>query len=329
MINKSSFLITGGTGSFGQEFLKYLLDIAKVKKRIIIFSRDEFKQFEMKKKFNPSKYPNLRYFIGDVRDKNRLDRALSNIDIIVHAAALKQVDVGEYNPTEFISTNIIGAQNIIEASISNKVKKILALSTDKAAAPINLYGATKLCSDKLFISSNLYSGKKLKASVVRYGNVFRSRGSVIPVFEKQKNKKYFTVTHKEMTRFNITISEAAKKVYSYLNNSLGGEIFVPKLNSYKILDVAKSINPKNNIKIIGVRPGEKIHEELITSNDAFNTIEYKDGYIILPTFELYGLKKYLSHYKGKKVKKNFSYASNSLNKYLSVSQLKKLISDKF
>mgnify|MGYP001299392298 FL=1 len=329
MINKSSFLITGGTGSFGQEFLKYLLDTAKVKKKIIIFSRDEFKQFEMKKRFNTSKYPNLRYFIGDVRDKNRLDRAFSNIDIIVHAAALKQVDVGEYNPTEFISTNIVGAQNIIEASISNKVKKILALSTDKAAAPINLYGATKLCSDKLFISSNLYSGKKLKASVVRYGNVFRSRGSVIPVFEKQKNKKYFTVTHKEMTRFNITISEAAKKVYSYLNNSLGGEIFVPKLNSYKILDVAKSINPKNKIKIIGVRPGEKIHEELITSNDAFNTIEYKDGYIILPTFELYGLKKYLNHYKGKRVKKNFSYASNSLNKYLSVSQLKKLISDKF
>ena len=329
MINKSSFLITGGTGSFGQEFLKYLLETKKIKKRIIVFSRDEFKQFEMKKIFHPSKYPNLRYFIGDIRDKNRLDRALSGIDIIVHAAALKQVDVGEYNPTEFISTNIIGAQNIIEASISHKIKKIIALSTDKAAAPINLYGATKLCSDKLFISSNLYSGKKFQASVVRYGNVFKSRGSVIPIFEKQKNSKYFTVTHNEMTRFNITISEAAKKVYSYLENSIGGEIFVPKLSSYKILDVAKSINPKNDIKIIGVRPGEKIHEELITSNDAVNTIEYKDGYIILPSFELHGLKKYMSHYKGKKVKKNFSYASNSFNSYLSVRQLKKLIYNKF
>ncbi|WP_415323592.1 UDP-N-acetylglucosamine 4,6-dehydratase (inverting) [Candidatus Pelagibacter sp. Uisw_127] len=325
MVNNSSYLITGGTGSFGQEFLRYLLDVVKVKKKIIIFSRDEFKQFEMKKRFCPLKYQNLRYFIGDVRDKNRLDRAFAGVDIIVHAAALKQVDVGEYNPTEFINTNIIGAQNIIEASISHKVKKILALSTDKAAAPINLYGATKLCSDKLFVSSNLYSGKKFQASVVRYGNVFRSRGSVIPLFQKQKNDKYFTITHKDMTRFNISIAEAAKKVFWYLKNSIGGEIFVPKLSSYKILDVAKAINPKNKIRYIGIRPGEKIHEELVTSNDAFNTIEYKNGYIILPTFELHGLKKYISHYKAKPVKENFQYASNSTNKYLSILELKKLI----
>jgi UDP-N-acetylglucosamine 4,6-dehydratase len=324
MYNNLSYLITGGTGSFGQEFVRYLLNVVKVKKKIIIFSRDEFKQYEMKKIFSPLKYQNLRYFIGDVRDKSRLDRAFADVNIIVHAAALKQVDVGEYNPTEFINTNIIGAQNIIEASISHKVKKILALSTDKATAPINLYGATKLCSDKLFISSNLYSGKKLQASVVRYGNVFRSRGSVIPIFEKQKNDKYFTITHKDMTRFNITIEEAATKVFGYLKNSIGGEIFVPKLSSYKILDVAKAINPNNKIKYIGIRPGEKIHEELITSNDACNTIEYKNGYIILPSFTLYSLKKYITHYKAKQVKENFQYTSNSSNKYLSILELKKI-----
>jgi len=325
MVKKPSYLITGGTGSFGQEFLKYLLEIKKIREKIVVFSRDEFKQHEMQKKFSTDHYPNLRYFIGDIRDKNRLERAFSGIDIIVHAAALKQVGAGEYNPTEFINTNIIGAQNIIEASISSKVKQIIALSTDKAAAPINLYGATKLCSDKLFISSNLYSGKKIKCSVVRYGNVFKSRGSVIPIFEKQKDKGFFTVTHKDMTRFNITLEDAAKKVFWCIHKSIGGEIYVPKLTSYRILDVAKAINPKNKIKFIGIRAGEKIHEELITQNDSFNTIEFNHGFIILPSFDFYSLNKYLKHYKAKKVKENFQYASNTSKKYISILDLKRSI----
>lgn len=325
MVKKPSYLITGGTGSFGQEFVKYLLEIQKIREKIVVFSRDEFKQHEMQKKFSTDHYPNLRYFIGDIRDKNRLERAFSGIDIIVHAAALKQVGAGEYNPTEFINTNIIGAQNIIEASISSKVKQIIALSTDKAAAPINLYGATKLCSDKLFISSNLYSGKKIKCSVVRYGNVFKSRGSVIPIFENQKNKGFFTVTHKDMTRFNITLEDAAKKVFWCIHKSIGGEIYVPKLTSYRILDVAKAINPKNKIKFIGIRAGEKIHEELITQNDSFNTIEFNHGFIILPSFDFYSLNKYLKHYNAKKVKENFQYASNTSKKYISILDLKRSI----
>ena len=326
MINNSSFLITGGTGSFGQEFLKYLLEIKKIKKRIIIFSRDELKQFEMKKRFNPSQYPNLRYFIGDIRDKNRLDRALSGIDIIVHAAALKQVDVGEYNPTEFISTNIMGAQNIIEASISNKIKKIIALSTDKAAAPINLYGATKLTSDKLFIAANNIKGKRdIKFSVVRYGNVMGSNGSVMPFFMKIRETGTIPITHKDMTRFNISLEDGCEMVFDALDIMWGGELFVPKIPSYKILDVAKAIAPDCKHKIVGIRPGEKLHEEMITISDAMNTYDIGKYYTILPTQPIFDIHKFISNFEAKKVNEGFSYNSGSNSNWETIASLRKLI----
>ena len=322
-----SILITGGTGSFGTSFLRFILSNYKNYKRVVIFSRDELKQFELSKKFPEKKYKNLRYFIGDVRDKNRLNMAFKNIDYVVHAAALKQVPTAEYNPFETIQTNIIGAQNIVEASLNNGVKKVIALSTDKAAAPVNLYGATKLCSDKLFIAANNIKGdKKISFSVVRYGNVMGSRGSVIPEFIRQsKLNNLVTVTDKRMTRFNISLTDSIEMVNWSLNNCIGGEILVPKLPSYKITDLVEAIAPKSKIKVIGIRPGEKIHEELITSSDSFQTYDIGKYYIILQNNHQKVLNYYNRKFKCKKVKEGFSYSSGTNSKFLKVSDIKKLI----
>ncbi len=334
MLNKKSILITGGTGTFGQAFVKFIIKKFKIK-RLVIFSRDEFKQYEMSKVFPITKYPFIRYFIGDVRDKDRLDQALENIDLVIHAAALKQVDTAEYNPFEYINTNIIGAQNVIQASLNKKVKQVIALSTDKAASPINLYGATKLCSDKLFIAANNISGNRnIKFSVVRYGNVMGSRGSVVPKFLSLKSNQ-FPITDKKMTRFNITLYEAINFVLYCIKESFGGEIFVPKIPSYKITDVAKAINPNYKIKLIGVRPGEKLHEEMITTSDGFNSLELKNYYVILPKLNLEKknistneseLKNYyLKRKKAKKLPENFSYNSFNNKHYLTIKEIRKMI----
>ena len=272
--NNSSILITGGTGSFGKNFVKKILYKYPKIKRLVIFSRDEFKQYEMSKIFKQKKYPGIRYFLGDIRDFQRLKTALKNIDIVIHAAALKQVDTAEYNPVEFINTNIIGAKNIINAANEENVKKIVALSTDKAVAPINLYGATKLCSDKLFIAANNYIGKKkCKFSVVRYGNVVGSRGSVLKVFLDNKDKGFFPITDKSMTRFFLDITVGIDAVIYTLNKMKGGEIVIPKVPSIKITDLAETINSKNILKVIGIREGEKIHEDMITNSDNKNCYE--------------------------------------------------------
>ena len=326
MLNNKTIFITGGTGSFGSRFTSALLKNYPKIKKIIIFSRDELKQFNMSQRIEKKYQNKMRFFLGDVRDKNRLITALNGVDFVVHAAALKQVPAAEYNPFEFIKTNVIGAQNLIEACLANNIKKVISLSTDKAAAPLNLYGATKLCSDKLFISANNITGKnKITFSVVRYGNVLMSRGSVIPKFIKDINeKKALSITHPEMTRFNITLDEGVDYVISALINSIGGEIFVPKLSSFKIIDLLKCFNHKVNHKITGIRPGEKLHEEMITASDSHNTIETKKYYIILPS----GIKdpsQYIKVFSAKKIKRSFSYNSKDNRKYLSVDQLKKII----
>lgn len=324
MLNNKSILITGGTGSFGKAFTKIILKKFKLKK-LIIFSRDEFKQYEMKKIFSEKTNKCMRYFLGDVRDLSRLNLAFKDVDYVIHAAALKQVDTAEYNPFEFINTNIIGAQNVIEAALQNKVKKVIALSTDKAAAPINLYGATKLCSDKLFISANNLSGKRnISFSVVRYGNVMNSRGSVIPIFKQNKKQGIFNITDKRMTRFNITLKEGVEFVLYALKKSIGCEIFVPKLKSYNILDLAKSISTKTKINFIGIREGEKINEEMITLSDSYNAIESRRFYIILPT-KITNKLKYLKKFDAKLIKQPFSYNSSDNPEKLTISELKRLI----
>ena len=320
-----NILITGGTGSFGKKFIQKVLD-KKLSNRIVVFSRDELKQYNLSKKLSSNK---IRFFIGDVRDKNRLNAAMENIDIVIHAAAMKHVDISEYNPMEAIQTNVLGAQNVIDASLNNNVKKVIALSTDKASSPINLYGATKLTSDKLFVAANNFKGPKdIKFSVVRYGNVMGSRGSVIPLFLNQKKNNFFTITDKRMTRFNITLSEGVKFVLNCLTIMKGGEIFVPKIPSYKILDLAKAISLKSKIKIIGIRPGEKIHEEMISSEESINAVEYKNFYVIVPNskFNLINKDKYMKIFKeGKKVEDNFNYSSKNNAKFLKVKELSKLI----
>ena len=326
MVKKNSYLITGGTGSFGKAFVKNLISSNKKISRLVVFSRDELKQYEMAQLFPVKKYPFIRFFIGDVRDSKRITTATEGIETIVHAAALKQVPTTEYNPFEAIKTNIIGANNVIEAALTNKVKNVIALSTDKACSPINLYGATKLCSDKLFISANNIKGnQKIKFSVVRYGNVFGSRGSVIPFFLKNKSKGELPITNKEMTRFNISLEHAVKVVMWSLKNLIGGELLIPKLPSYKIMDLAKAISSKCKTPIIGIRPGEKIHEEMISSSDSQNALELKKFYIILPVLN----EKILSIYKkklgAKKVKKNFIYNSNSNDKFLTLKELSQLV----
>ena len=324
-MNGKSILITGGTGSFGKKFVEHLLKKYKNLKKLVIYSRDELKQSEMALDLSEQKFKSIRYFIGDVRDYQRLSRAMNGIDIIIHAAALKQVPAAEYNPFEFVKTNVLGAQNIIEAALDNNVKQVIALSTDKAAAPINLYGATKLCSDKLFVAADNYAGQRCKFSVVRYGNVFGSRGSVVPLFLKLSNTGSFPVTSQDMTRFNISLEEGVNMVDWVLKNGLGGDIFVPKISSYKILDLAKAINPNNKINEIGIRKGEKIHEEMITTADSQTTYEINKYFIILPDHSNKIYKKFKKKFPNmKKVKSNFNYNSKN-NKFLKVNELKNLI----
>jgi len=324
MIKYEKILITGGTGSFGKAFIDLILKKKKFKniKRLVIYSRDEFKQYQLSREYSKNKYPFLRFFIGDVRDKDRLSRAMNNIDLVIHAAALKQVPAAEYNPFEFIKTNVIGAQNVIEASLDNNVKNVVALSTDKASSPINLYGATKLCSDKLFVSAqNIKGRKKIKFSVVRYGNVFGSRGSVVPLFLKQSNQNIpLSITDPVMTRFTITLDEATNYVLNIINNNKGGEIFVPKLPSYKILDIAEVISKNSKYKIIGIRPGEKKHEEMISEFESENVYESKRDYVISNN-NIY----YKNSKKYKKLRKSFSYNSFDNLQYLNKIELQKLI----
>ena len=320
-----SLLITGGTGSFGQAFVAEVIRRFPKIRRLVVFSRDELKQFEMAQRFPESKHKNLRFFIGDVRDRNRLRRALEGIDTVVHAAALKQVPAAEYNPMEFIHTNVLGAENLVEACVDAGVKRVVALSTDKAAAPINLYGATKLCSDKLFVAANNYIGKDTVFSVVRYGNVLGSRGSVIPFFLEKAKSKELPITDPDMTRFNINLQEGVEMVLWALQNALGGEIFVPKIPSYRITDVAKAIGPSCRQKIVGIRPGEKVHEEMITTSDSLNTVDLGDYYAILNTGSGQSVEEYLKKRKGKKVKDSFCYNSGQNEKFLSVPEIRNLI----
>lgn len=332
-IKNKSIFVTGGTGSFGKEFIKECLKKHNPKK-IIIFSRDELKQYEMQNDSFIKKYSSqnkLRFFIGDIRDKDRLDMAIKNVDVVIHAAALKQVPTAEYNPFETVKTNIIGSQNVIEASLNNNVKKVIALSTDKASSPVNLYGATKLTSDKLFISANNYKGpKNIKFSIVRYGNVLKSRGSVVPFFLDHNNKGWFPITSKKMTRFNITLNQGVNFVISSLDKMWGGEVFIPKIPSYNILDLAHAINPKNKIREVGVRGGEKLHEEMISISESINSYEFKNYYVILPSKEYLGwdIKKYLNNNtkdKGVKCNDGFNYNSYDNAFFLTIKELKKLI----
>jgi UDP-N-acetylglucosamine 4,6-dehydratase len=324
MFKDKNILITGGTGSFGKEFVKYLLTKCEPK-RVVILSRDEFKQYEMAQEFSNDR--RLRFFLGDVRDKDRLYRAFYGIDYVVHAAALKQVPAAEYNPFEVIKTNILGAQNVIEACIDNNVKKVVALSTDKAAIPINLYGATKLCSDKLFVAGNAYAGGRItRFAVVRYGNVLGSRGSVLPLFLKQKREGLITITRRDMTRFWITLPLAVELVVKAFRYMTGGEIFVPKIPSMKMIDFAEAIAPEAEIKEIGIRPGEKIHEVMIPEDDARHTREYEDHYRIIPEFldwkapSEFGVG-------GKTLPEGFSYRSDNNNWWLTKEELIKIIKE--
>ena len=324
-MNNKSILVTGATGSFGKAFIKFLTKRYKKIKRLVIFSRDELKQSEMAKVYDEKKYPFIRYFIGDVRDQKRLSRALNKIDIVIHSAALKQVPIAEYNPIEFIKTNILGAQNLIEASLNNNVSKVIALSTDKACAPVNLYGATKLCSDKLFVAANNYSGKNI-FSVVRYGNVLGSRGSVLPLLMKYKNGGTFTLTSDEMTRFNITLDQGVKVVDWAMQNSNGGEILIPKIPSYKLVNLIQAVGLKNKPKIIGLRKGEKVHEEMITEADSYTTYDIGKYFLILPDNEKSTLNRFKKKLKVlKKIPNNFSYNSRDNDQFLSINELKKMI----
>tara|TARA_Y100000590_G_scaffold427906_1_gene538629 strand:+ start:217 stop:1203 length:987 start_codon:yes stop_codon:yes gene_type:complete len=323
MLNNKKVLITGGTGSFGKKCTEIIFQKFKPKK-LIIFSRDELKQFEMSQKFPEKKYP-ISYFIGDVRDRERLYRAFDGVNFIIHAAALKQVPAAERNPLEAIKTNIIGAENIINASLDNNVERVIALSTDKAAGPINLYGATKLCSDKLFVAANSYSGhKKTRFSVVRYGNVVGSRGSVIPFFLKLKETGQLPITDKRMTRFLITLEQGVDFVLNSLKIATGGEIFVPKIPSIKIIDLAKSLAPKCKLKVVGIRPGEKLHEIMITEDDARHTTEYSSLYIIEPAFKWTTENNKIKE-KGKKVPEGFIYSSDTNDTWVSEKELLDMI----
>lgn len=327
-LNGKSILITGGTGSLGRAFIaRVLRDWPKVE-RLVIFSRDEQKQFEMAQDFPHDKFPMIRFFIGDVRDYARLVRALSGIDYVIHAAAMKHVPIAEYNPDECVKTNINGAENLIRACLENKVEKVVALSTDKAAAPINLYGATKLVSDKLFIAANNIKGdRKITFSVVRYGNVMGSNGSVIPFFLKKRKDGILPITHPEMTRFNITLEGGVNMVLHALDTAWGGELFVPKLPSYRILDVAEAIGPECEKPVIGIRPGEKIHEEMITSSDSFYTYDLGSYYAILPSVHKWKIEDFVSHFNATKVPKGFQYNSGENDDWVSVEELRNLITE--
>jgi len=332
VLEGSSVLVTGGTGSFGKSFIKALLSQFKPK-RVVVYSRDELKQFEMQN--SPDFLPydqQLRFFIGDVRDLSRLAMAMNGIDVVIHAAALKQVPACEYNPFEAVKTNIIGAQNVIDACFATGVKRVVALSTDKAAAPINLYGATKLASDKLFVAANNMRGTHdIKFSVVRYGNVMGSRGSVIPFFLNRKASGVLPITDARMTRFNITLSEGVGLVYLALERMWGGEIFVPKIPSYRIEDVAKAVAPGAKLEYVGIRPGEKLHEEMITETDSLNSVEFDSYYVILPSTPAWDVEKFIAGSgpaPGRRCPEGFSYNSGRNSKFLSVEDLRGLIATK-
>ena len=324
----SSVLITGGTGSFGKAFIVEVLTRFPEIKRLVIFSRDELKQWELQQLFPRSQFPQLRFFIGDIRDRGRLGRALEGIDTVVHAAALKQVPAAEYNPIEFINTNVMGAENVVQACIDSDVRRVVALSTDKAAAPINLYGATKLCSDKLFIAANNIKGDRdLSFSVVRYGNVMGSRGSVIPFFLEKAKTGELPITDPAMTRFNISLSEGVSMVLWCLEHALGGELFVPKIPSYRITDVAEAIGPSCKKRIVGIRPGEKLHEDMITDSDSFTTIDLGVYYAILPSDGSLQGRYREAGIHSKPVQPGFAYDSGSNPEFLNVEQLRALIRD--
>ncbi|MEZ0538137.1 UDP-N-acetylglucosamine 4,6-dehydratase (inverting) [Fibrella arboris] len=327
-LSNKSILITGGTGSFGKKFVEIVLQRHPEIKRLVVYSRDELKQFEMSQTFSPSQYKAMRYFIGDVRDGERLKRACEGIDIIIHAAALKQVPAAEYNPMECIKTNVFGAENVINAALDNGVQRVVALSTDKAAAPINLYGATKLCSDKLFVAANNMKGSRnLTFSVVRYGNVIGSRGSVVPFFLEKRKEGVLPITHNDMTRFNISLEDGVDMVLYALEHAWGGEIYVPKIPSYRITDVATAIGPTCRQVLVGVRPGEKLHEEMITETDSLNTVETERYYVITPSTPTWEVDDYLKAFNGNRVAEGFKYNSGTNTDWLTVEQLREQIRD--
>ena len=328
MLESKSILITGGTGSFGNAFVGTILRRHPNINRLVVYSRDELKQSEMAQTYSEKEHPGLRYFIGDVRDEARLRRALEGIDVVVHAAALKQVPAAEYNPFECIKTNVLGAQNVIEACLDSQVERVVALSTDKAAAPINLYGATKLCSDKLFVAANNIKGKRdIRFSVVRYGNVMGSRGSVIPFFLDRRKSGLLPITDPRMTRFNISLQEGVDMVLWSIEHSWGGEILVPKIPSYRLLDVAEAVGPECRREIVGIRPGEKIHEEMITVSDSQNTVDLGRYFAILPQSAAYTSAQYCEKMKARPVPAGFSYDSGANTEFLSVEQLRSLIAE--
>lgn len=329
MLNNKVVLITGGTGSFGKKFIETILEHYPDVKKIIIYSRDELKQSLIKQKYPDYDYPQMRFFIGDVRDRDRLTQACEGVDVIIHAAAIKQVDTAEYNPTECIRTNVDGAENVIHAALHCNVKDVVALSTDKACAPINLYGATKLASDKLFAAANNIRGSKdIRFSVVRYGNVMGSRGSVIPFFMDKKTTGTLPITHEGMTRFNISLQDGVNLVMFAIENHLGGEIFIPKIPSYRILDVAEAVAPECTKRVVGIRPGEKLHEEMITDTDSLNTIDLGEYYAILPSVSFtYTEQEYISHHKAKKVPFGFKYNSGTNTEWETVEGLRELIKE--
>jgi len=323
MFNQKSILITGGTGSFGRRFIKTILREKTVRK-VIVFSRDELKQYEMQQEYSGEN--RLRFFIGDIRDKDRLYRAFEDVDIVVHAAALKQVPAAEYNPFEAVKTNVIGVQNVIDAAMDSGVKRVIALSTDKAAAPSNLYGATKLCSDKLFVAANNYKGSRdIRFSVVRYGNVMGSRGSVIPFFLERRKTGILPITDERMTRFNISLEEGVAMVLYALQHMVGGEIFIPRIPSYRITDVVRAIAPACKTSIVGIRPGEKLHEEMITETDGLNTLEFEQHFVILPSTPQWDVEEYRRAFNGRRCEYGFRYSSDNNTQWLTVDQLRELI----
>ena len=325
-LNGKSVLITGGTGSFGKAFTRIITERYPNVKRLVIFSRDEQKHFQMAMDYPEAKYPAIRYFIGDVRDRKRLFRAFEGIDVVIHAAAMKHVHIAEYNPMECVNTNILGAENVIDAALACNVQNVVALSTDKAAAPINLYGATKLASDKLFVAANNIRGKRdVKFSVVRYGNVMGSNGSVMPFFLKKKKEGILPITDTRMTRFNISLDDGVEMVMNALENAWGGEIFVPKIPSYKITDVAEAIAPECEKKVVGIRPGEKLHEEMITVSDSLNTWDLGKYYAILPQQPNFDLDVYIKHFNAKRVPDGFSYNSGENTDWETVESLREHI----